>query len=194
MSRILPALALALLLNGCSNYWSARQQDTADLLTLAATTGAGVSFQAGPVRVSPIAQIVDVAGLRGGEWFGPQLGEYQTVFPMDMGMFWWTSSAFILPGNSRLDERGKAYVAFPAGADSEEMFARHTNTFPFLTLPRATWAEEEVTLARVSTAYWGQIEIALALGGGIRLGTSLVEWADFAAGWFGLDLLDDDRP
>jgi hypothetical protein len=194
MSRILPLLALALFLGGCSNYWSARRQDTADLLTLSATTGAGVSFQAGPVQISPVAQIVDVAGLRGGEWFGPQLDEYQTAFPMDMGMFWWTSSALILPGNPRLEERGKAYVAFPSGADNEEMFARHTDTFPFLTIPRTTWAEEEVSLARVSTAYWGQVEIALALGGGIRLGTNLLEWADFAAGWFGLDLLDDDRP
>ena len=51
MSRSLLALALALLLGGCANYWSARQRDTADLLTLAATTGAGVKAQAGPVQV-----------------------------------------------------------------------------------------------------------------------------------------------
>lgn len=194
MLRTLPLLALAVLLAGCSSYWSARQRDAADLLTLSATTGAGLSLQAGPLQVTPFAQIVDVAGLRGGEWFGPQMDENQNVFPMDMGALWWTSSALVLPGNPRLEERGKAYVAFPAGANDEEMFARHTDTFPFVSVPRTTWAEENVTLPRASPAYWGQIEIALALGGGVRIGTNLLEWLDFVVGWFGPDLLDDDRP
>ena len=190
--RVTLLLGLALLLSGCANYWSARRRDTADLFTLTATTGGGLKFQAGPVQVSPIALIVDVAGLRGGEWFSSQLGPDQTVFPMNMGALWWTSSVLVIPDIPRLEDRGKAYCAFPVGADREELFARHAECVPFLSVPRATWSEEKVKLSRVSTAYWGQLELAFALGGGLRVGTNLLEWADFVGGWIGADLLADD--
>ncbi|MBT7161140.1 MAG: hypothetical protein HN904_00105 [Victivallales bacterium] len=194
MTRSLSLLIVGLMLGGCANYWSDRSRDTADLLTLTATTGIGARAQIGPVQLAPLAILVDVAGLRGGEWFIADLGENSTVFPMDVGALWWCSSILAEPGTPRLQERGKAYCAFPAGADREELFARHTATIPFLSLPRATWSEEEFSLERVSPAYFGQLEVSLALGAGLRLGTNLAEWADFACGWFGLDLLNDDHP
>ncbi len=188
-----PALAgLALLLGGCANYWSARGRDTADLATLTLTTGAGLKLQAGPLQISPVALIADVTGLRGGEWFPPQLAEEQTVFPMDLGVLWWTSAIMVLPDIPRAEERGKEYCAFPAGAKTDGLFDRHAGSVPFVSIPRATWSEEKVKLSRVSAAYWGQVELALALGGGIRVGTNPLEWADFLVGWCGLDLLGDD--
>lgn len=192
LPRITLLLGLALLFSGCANYWSARRRDTADLFTLTAVTGGGLKFQAGPVQVAPIAMIVDVGGLRGGEWFSSPLSPDQTVFPMDIGALWWTSSVLVIPEVPRLEERGKAYCAFPVGAVREELFTRHAECVPFLSVPRATWSEEKVELSRVSPAYWGQLELALALGGGLRVGTNLLEWVDFAGGWFGLDLLADD--
>jgi hypothetical protein len=192
MIRSLCLAVLGLALCGCASYWSDRGHDTADLLTLTATTGAGIKFQAGPVQIAPAAMLVDIGGLRGGEAFTADLGEKATVFPIDVGMAWWSSSILAMPNVPRLEERGKAYCAFPLGAESEELFARHTGSVPFITVPRATWAKEKFTLDRVSPAYPGQLELALALGAGLRVGTNLVEWVDFACGWFGLDLLNDD--
>jgi hypothetical protein len=124
--------------------------------------------------------------------FSAEIGEKETVFPMDVGTLWWSSSIFALPSVPRVEERGKAYCAFPVGAQSEQLFDRHAVSVPFVSLPRATWSEENLELARVSTAYYGQVELALALGGGFRVGTNVFEWVDFACGWFGIDPLADD--
>ena len=194
MFRSVGLLALGLFLGGCASYWSARGRDAADLLTLAATTGVGAKIQAGPFQAAPAALLVDVGGLRGGRVFATDLGEGNPLLPMDVGALWWSSSIFALPEAPEVEGRGKAYFAFPAGARVEELFARHTATVPFLVLPRATWAEEKLSLRRVSSAYFGQVEVALALAGGVRVGTNLAEWLDFVAGWCALDPLDDDLP
>ncbi len=180
---------------GCRTaYWRDRGRDLADTVTATTGPGLGLSVRAGPVQAAPLVLYMDTAGLRGGECFHvPGLGLGRRHPPQDVGALWWCCSVWVLPERPRLEARAKAHLATPLGlGPGAQLYDLHTDTPPFLAVPRRRWNAEQLEVARYPAAYHGALEATVALGWGLRLGVNAAEIADFALGWCGVDLLADD--
>ena len=190
----------ALLACGCrsTGYLAERRRDLADVATATAGVGIGAKLRLGPVHLTPLMLNLDLAGLRGGEWFHiPDLAMAVAQPPQEVGAVWWSSCIWDLPegclNHERLRQRGKAYIATPLRLSQDAgLYSLMTDTPPFVSVPRLAWKRERVRLPRYSAAYQTQIELSLAVGGSLRLGLNPGEFVDFLLGWFGPDLYDDD--
>lgn len=202
--RCRPWLALAaaalLLGAGCrhSAWLAERRRDLADVGTASVGLGLGAQLRLGALHLTPLMLQTESAGLRGGEWFrAPSLIDDVECPPQEVGMLWWSSSVWDLPegcpDRDRLRQRGKAHLTtplyLPATAKLHDL---HSDTPPFLSLPRSTWPAEKLSLPRYPTAWHTQIEVSLALLGSLRLGVNPGELADFLLGWIQIDLYRDD--
>jgi hypothetical protein len=185
---------------GCrsTGYLAERRRDLADVATASVGLGLGARARLGPVHLTPLMVDLELAGLRGGEWFHiPDLAMAVTQPPQEAGAVWWCSSIWDLPEScpdrERLRQRGKAHIAMPLWASEDAgLYSLMTDTLPFVSLPRPAWKREGVRLPRYPAAYHTQIELSLAIGGSLRLGLNPGEFADFLLGWFWLDLYHDD--
>lgn len=192
---VIPLLMVVLVCNGCARagYLADRRRDAADIVVASVGLGLGVKAQVGPVTFAPAVGTMDVAGLRGGEFFRlEELGFRANVVPTDFGALWWCSTVFYLEDEPRLLRRGKAIFALPALVKDDRQFNLFSETIPFVCLPRKKLLSEGLSLERLPVHYWGHLEVVLGLGGTVRLGLNPLEIVDFLAGWFSLDLLDDD--
>jgi hypothetical protein len=185
---------------GCrsTGYLAARRRDLADVATATVGLGVGAKVRLGPVHLTPLLLELDLAGLRGGEWFHlPGLGMDVGQPPQEVGAAWWSSCIWDLPpgcpNRERMQQRGKAYIAAPPWLpESAGMYSLMTDTAPFVSVPRLAWKREKARVLRRPTAYHTQIELSLAIGGSLRLGLNPGELADFLLGWCWLDLYHDD--
>lgn len=193
-------LLLADLACGCrsTGYLAARRRDLADVATATVGVGLGAKVRLGPLHLTPLLLDIDLAGLRGGEWFHiPDLAMSVAQAPQEVGAAWWSSSVWDLPeghpDRERMRQRGKAHLASPPWLpEAAGLYTLMTDTVPFVSTPRLTWKRENLSLPRYPTAYHTQIELNLALGGSLRLGLNPGEFVDFVLGWFLLDLYHDD--
>jgi hypothetical protein len=193
-------LAAALLGAGCrqTGWLAERRRDLADVGTASVGLGLGAQLRLGPLHLTPLMLQTESAGLRGGEWFrAPGLTADVECPPQEVGLIWWSSSIWDLPegcpDRDRLRQRGKAHLATPLFLpESAKLHDFHTDTPPFLSLPRTAWPAETLELPRYPAAWHTQIEVSLALLGSLRLGVNPGELADFLLGWIQIDLYRDD--
>lgn len=195
MRSTISFLAVVLVCSGCARtgYLADRRRDAADIVVASVGTGLALKAQAGPLTLAPVVATMDVAGLRGGEFFRlEEMGFRAKVVPTDFGALWWCSTIFYLEDEPRLLRRGKAVFALPALVKDDRQFNIFSDTVPFVCVPRRELLSEGLSLPRLPVHYWGHLEVVAGLGGTLRLGVNPLEVVDFLAGWFWLDLLDDD--
>ena len=164
-------------MTGCAStkaYFVDRGRDTADIFTCSAGIGLGAKVRVGPLGPGLFAN-QDKFGLRGGEMLGvhENSGEAQEfVFPAVLEG-WPVFGLEQFEVSEQMETRHKAYRAgsfFP----------------PFVFFP------EEGTSGYTSCSYFTQIEVAVGLGGSLRLGLNLGELLDFILGWTTIDIFNDD--
>jgi hypothetical protein len=185
---------------GCrsTGYLAERRRDLADIATATVGLGVGAKARVGPLHVTPLLIAIDVAGLRGGEWFCiPGLAMDVAQPPQEVGALWWSSSLWDLPEEcperARLRQRGKAHLAAPPWTPQNAgLYDLMTDTVPFVSTPRLAWKHEKVRLERYPLAYATQIELNIAAGGSLRLGLNPGELVDFLLGWCLVDIYRDD--
>jgi hypothetical protein len=185
---------------GCrsTGYLAERRRDMADVATASVGVGVGAKVRLGPAHLTPLMLNLDLAGLRGGEWFHiPDMAMSVEQPPQEVGAVWWSSSIWDLPegcsGRERLRQRGKAFIATPLWLpENAGLYSWMTDTLPFVSTPRLAWKREKVRLERYPPTYHTQIELSLAVGGSLRLGLNPGEFVDFVLGWFLVDIYRDD--
>lgn len=171
-------LGLAACAAGCASpqaYFLDRGRDAADILTASVGYGAGVQVRAAVVQTG-LFYNHDVAGLRGGDFFGgipaSQVTEWSALLPIVpvehqgvfAGSYSWQNTGTGLRRSKTFDARQDIPFLCPMAADG------------------SAWGNGQ--------AY--QIEAAAGLGLTLRVGFNPAELLDFLFGWIGLDLLGDD--
>lgn len=161
-------LTLALLSCGCastSRYLADRRNDLADIVTCTVGTGVGAKARVGPLQVA-IFRNRDRAGLRGGHlFFGTEPGRdiHETALPLPVLAHGAASYEYLIFAESE-DLRDKSYNA---------------NGLPLITLGNEPY-------------YYTEVEVAVGLGGTLRVGVNPGEAVDFLLGWFRIDIYRDD--
>ncbi len=157
-----------LLCAGCASvprYFKDRGSDLADIVTCTVGTGVGAKVRLGPLQLAGFKNR-DRAGLRGGRAFSghaPGRDIHETAIPLPALAYGAASyDDFVLEVAS--DPRDKSYNAIGV---------------PLLTLANEPY-------------YYTGAEIAIGLGGTLRLGVNPGEALDFVLGWFTLDVFQDD--
>ena len=189
-------LGLAVLASGCrsTGYLAQRRRDLADVVTATTGPAVGAKLRLGPLHLTPVLWAMEMAGLRGGEWFyRPTLGMEERVPAQEVGRIWWAVSLWDLPAQPRLRQRGKAHIAAPLFLGPEaKLYDAFTDTPPFLSLPRLQWPAEKLAVERYPAAYLTQAEVSVGLLWGVSLGVNPGEALDFLLGWFRVDIYRDD--
>jgi len=169
-------LSLAGLVSGCattSGYFVDRGRDAADIFTCTIGTGAGVKARVGPLQQGFFVNR-DRAGLRGGMFF--------SQFTTDSNRLREDSYPYS-QGKDILDNRIYADDHFdPVGEPIRKDYCARSH-FPF-------WSH--VVCPSERAYYYTQFELAVGLGGTVRLGFNPGELLDFVLGWTTIDLYRDD--
>ena len=197
--------AVSMLGGGCASaYWRDRANDLGDIASVSFGAGLGVRAQAGPVATGLGAQM-DVAGFRGGRFFADRRAFDLEPLGWSVDLVCASANLFGLrpadgtqePFDPDVDARGKyrgqyngciegAFIPFwlfgeqlhPDGtADALPPYP----VAPGQAAPEDHWSPD-----------WTHLEIAAALGVGVRLGFNPGELLDFLLGFFGADLYGDD--
>jgi hypothetical protein len=165
---------------GCANpvYRQNRRRDALDIFSVAAGVGAGAKVRVGYIQIGALYS-QDLAGLRMGRSFvrpvdfGPRsdMVDWTVTVPMiGPGTALWGVERFHVPQGSEWTRRD---MSKPSDYETRNLFL--------------------MTIAKDSmVAWWWQVEVVAGLGGTVRLGFNLAEFADFLLGWARADLLDDD--
>ena len=154
-------------------YFTDRRRDTADIFTLTVGFGAGAHARIGPFHAGLVV-FVDQFGLRGGV----------LVKPSDFhGSSWYSNSDTLdltVTGGEdfRIGDEGR-YKQFDAGIES---------SFPMVTLVDYCPGPHPPAVL----PYYTEVEVIVALIGGVRVGVNSGEALDFLLGWFGIDIYNDD--
>ena len=175
-----PSLALAVFLAafsaGCATAGPAldRQRDAMDIFTAVLGTGLGVKARVGPFQFALLGDLGGI-GLRGGTPFC-LIGRDAPGDSMELAEGLVNVDGFAPDSRStRISfERRKAY-----GAVGVLVFA----------IP---YCGEELRWYEAAPYYFTQIEAVVGLGASVRLGFNPGELFDFALGWFGVDIYNDD--
>lgn len=178
----LSLLAILVAAQSSCSYIEKRARDAADIVLIAPEWRVvGAKGQLGPWgQLGYYCSMVGPAGYaRGYGLLGPHLGAYEhqdcTLFPLLI---------FVQSRSGAPDPRHK------------DFFVMGKWLLPYLepqTDPDATFGgfEEADDWRRLAPRYT-QIELALGVWVGVRVGFNPGELVDFVIGWFGLDLYDDD--
>lgn len=169
-------VAGVLVLAGCSGYWRDRWNDAKDPFTLTVEESVGVKAGVGPVRLA-LFRSTSAFGFRGGAptWAGDEPVVYhrgQRMHDAWIGPF---GTDEWEPTDAEALARGKFWRA-----DQASLW-----WFPAV----------DVAPARRSPSYvpwFTDIEAAVGLGVGLRVGLNPGELLDFVLGFVGLDMFDDD--
>ncbi len=189
MAARLAFLGLLLMSSGCvgaRGYFGDRWADAKDVFTASVGTGGGVKARVGPVNAGFFLNS-DRAGLRGGECFslpdGPLAGG-----DADATLLFFFSDQFDLrhPPQSRSGTRASLRRVRLVG----DSLAKRNKSYRcgMIPLPSPLGAFE---FQRVP-CYYTQVEVAVGVGGTLRLGFNPGELLDFLLGWTTLDILRDD--
>ena len=163
---------LAVSLTGCATpYMTDRGRDAGDIFSCSYGMGLGAAARVGPAKTGLIAQF-DLAGYRGGQSFSgnPMLMGSFDLFALGYGIERFDG----YPNWVELQKRGKNFGVEWSG--------------PPIIGVAPLWK----TRAKKHCAHMYQIDIVAALGLSLRLGFNPAELLDFALGWFGPDIIDDD--
>ena len=198
--------AVSMLGGGCASaYWRDRANDLGDIASVSFGAGLGVRAQAGPVATGLGAQM-DVAGFRGGRFFCDRRA-------FDLEPLGWSVDLVLASGNlfglrpvdgspepydRIVNARGKyqgqynpavggVFVPFWLCGEVLDLdyYGPERTESPS---PLAPCLKE----ARPNLPTWSHLEVAAALGVGVRLGFNPGELLDFLLGFFGADLYGDD--
>ena len=200
--------AVSTLCAGCASaYWRDRANDLGDIASVSFGAGLGVRAQAGPVATGLGAQM-DVAGFRGGRFFADRRAFDLEPLGWSVDLVCASANLFGLrpadgtqePFDPDVDARGKyrgrcngciegAFVPFwlfgePLHPGEHGGTADALPPYPVApgrASPEDHWSPD-----------WTHLEIAAALGVGVRLGFNPGELLDFLLGFFGADLYGDD--
>lgn len=200
--------AVSTLGGGCASvYWRDRANDLGDIASVSFGAGLGVRAQAGPVATGLGAQM-DVAGFRGGRFFADRRAFDLEPLGWSVDLVCASANLFGLrpadgtqaPFDPDVDARGKyrgryngciegAFIPFWLFGEQLHP-GEHGGTAdapppypvaPGRAAPKDHWSPD-----------WTHLEIAAALGVGVRLGFNPGELLDFLLGFFGADLYGDD--
>lgn len=163
---LLLALAAAAFLPGC-HYLRDRGRDLADVVTVAATTGIGVTAQVLPI-VQGLGFNERHYGLEDGQWIAGH-GGLETCLLV--------TSMKAAAGDEEQAEDTRMLAL--RGKDYESTFL--LGIYPMPDPP-----------PRLTAHFYGKVEIAASLGVGAKIGLNVVELFDFLTGIFGWDPLRDD--
>ncbi len=178
--RTMLCLALAVLFGGCS-YWTARLRDFDDCFLASGHVGLIASVDA---RVGPFDTGLGFAVARG--YGKPTWWRWDTGFPdvnVGLGVLHLYGDSF----EGFISQRGRASIAFCTLLG---------------VLLEADRAKREIAVGNgphgaYSYDQWIVDQFAIEAGVfalvGVRAGINLAEVADFALGWFGIDLIRDLR-
>lgn len=200
--------AVSTLCAGCASaYWRDRANDLGDIASVSFGAGLGVRAQAGPVATGLGAQM-DVAGFRGGRFFADRRAFDLEPLGWSVDLVCASANLFGLrpadgtqePFDPDVDARGKyrgryngciegAFIPFwlfgePLHPGEHGGTADALPPYPVApgrAAPKDHWSPD-----------WTHLEIAAALGVGVRLGFNPGELLDFLLGFFGADLYGDD--
>lgn len=179
--RIAPLLALALL-TGCASR--ERADDWAQVFTLTVGDGVGAKARIGPAQLG-LYKGEDKSGLRAGEW----------------GSSWDSHDNYDYLWLCYGKEYFGGWNSTAVPLQPRKVTAA-THYFPFLVERRAPsphgWSDHYgdpvMESATRNAAYWTQIDLALGVGGSVRLGFNPGELLDAILGHFGADIYHDDTP
>ena len=196
------------LTSGCATYIRDRVADAGDIFNVTVGEGLGVTAKAGPVHTG-LGYCKDYYGLRCGEIIKPDwewscwdYGKYQS---WDMALVIFASSGFVPNECNNLPKRAEArWKTFQSEWLDWNVGGGFT---PFLDFPLGQYVvkcspsqlaqfglDDGVSL-KVKTSclpQMTQLDLTIGVGVSIRLGFNPGELLDFALGFVGLDLYDDD--
>jgi hypothetical protein len=190
VKRALFLLALALAGSGCvspQGYFRDRWADTKDIFTASVGTGGGARARVGPLNAGLFLNS-DLAGLRGGECFrlsdGPLIGgDSDAVLLLFYGDQFDLRYPPVAPAKST-SPRPRYQVVSDTLAERNKCFRSGIMPLPspltLFELPKTPY-------------YYTQLEVAVGVGGTLRLGFNPGEVLDFLLGWTTLDIFRDDR-
>ena len=174
---LLPLLALAAgLTSGCASpYWQNRRADAADVFTATIGVGLGTTARIGPLHAG-LGGNFDLYGIEAGKV--GELGNTSALV-LDSGGQYAGDACLIAWGTSHIDLLGDGR------ARGKQVYSNRGSSewIPFWDPPKP----ESQNPAR-----WTQIEVAVGLLGGVRLGFNPGELFDFILGFFGEDIYGDD--
>ena len=183
-------------ISGCqSAYWNDRGNDCLDIFYCSYGRGIGVKPRIGPIAVSPIHFYEASKGFRGGESYSNCEGDID--------------SSYIMPftylegfrGGKNAYERNKSYTAKGAIIFTIPENYSGSNwinfSFPdeFNLNEKPKLKQQDCYSKKTSLhpySYYTDVEILLALGGGIKAGCNPGELLDFIIGWTTIDIYGDD--
>lgn len=177
------ALAASLTLAGCSSQeWANRAEDWAQVFTLTVGDGVGVKARIGPAQLG-LYKGEDRAGLRAGEW-GSSWHSHDNY---DYLWLFYGKECFTGWETTRTPLQAKKVTAA-------------THVFPLLVERRAPsphgfvdlYGDSKYENGAHNAAYWTQFDLAVGVGGSVRLGFNPGELLDAILGHVGIDIYRDD--
>jgi len=180
---------LCALTSGCATgYLADRGRDGADIFTASVGVGGGAKARVGPVRVGAFFA-KEKAGFRGGDFLknGEMKGIPFDWFPgtVDIDATISSVEAFRPLPDTLAASRGKQYFA-------QGLLGLSLSSWPaIMDDPEKNYAWTAKTWQQ-HLPYYTQIEVAVGLGGTLRMGFNPGELVDFILGWFGIDIFGDD--
>jgi len=171
-------VAFSALCSGCATtgYMGDRMRDAGDIFTATVGKGAGIKARVGPVGTGIFINR-DVAGLRGGTLF--RIKDDTQFKPYDFTSI--IPKLYMVPIfiEDRLRLKGESEI-------------RHKDFEAIgIFIPLVSWVDEPNN-SSTKWAYNTQIEVAVGLGGTLRLGFNPGELVDFILGWTTIDIYSDD--
>ena len=181
--RILLGILSGVILSGCATpYMADRKADAKDIFTATVGHGGGAKARLGPVRAGAFFGRDD-AGLRGGivsTDFGDRIVGRFMHGTMDVDAIVFSLECFAPEGRTSATVRGKQFVAGGALGLSASVPSYEAGD----EWSRKPWNQH--------IPYYTQAEVAVGLGGTVRLGVNAGELVDFLLGWTTLDIFSDD--
>src|SRR3954469_178896 len=163
---VVTAVAIAMSTCGC-HYFRDRGRDLADVVTVAVTTGVGVTAQVLPI-VQGLGFNERHYGLEDGQWIAGHGGLETCLLVTSM----------------------KAAAGDEEKAEDTRMLALRGKDYDATFLLGVYPMPEPPP--RLTAHFYGKVEIAASLGVGAKIGFNVVELFDFLTGIFGWDPLHDD--
>lgn len=175
-AHVLSAILLSSTITGCAtgSFLTDRGRDAMDIFTMSAGAGIGAKARIGPFQAGLIVD-GDLYGLRGGT-FGDQDGSRNQLWTRETDYLWRSKEVYAPP---KYLSRGKGINA--AGGP---LYSKQGDLF---------YKRAHMHFGKHKLQYYTQIEAVVALGPSFRFGFNPAELLDFFLGWFGTDILNDDR-
>lgn len=185
---------IALVAGGCAtprNYLHDRTNDALDVFTVTGGKGVGAAVRCGPVHVGLLGYR-DACGVIGGHVMVPSSGD------LEMESYWVDPLIGVPTGDGFLTGEQKLW-AYASGEMKmrAKCYSARGQTLPFIMTPGRAYecyvrSSPATALSKYPHYYWSQVEVAVGLWWGVRLGFNPGELLDFLSGWFGADMYGDD--